>query len=191
MWPLYPPRPMPNDTTELASQYNPAENEADIGRKWTEADAFRADPDAPGEPFSICIPPPNVTAALHLGHALNNTIQDILTRHARMRGLNAVWLPGTDHAGIATQTVVDRRLQAEGQPSLRDYKQQEAENPGQGRGAFVAKVQAWKDESTRRRSPTSSRRWAARATGAGRRSPWTSRGAKRFARPFSGSSRTA
>ncbi|BAM02963.1 valine--tRNA ligase [Phycisphaera mikurensis] len=136
---------MQNDLTELPPQYDPAGNEAEVTRKWAEADAFRADPEAPGEPFSVCIPPPNVTAALHLGHALNNTIQDVLVRHARMKGRNAVWLPGTDHAGIATQTVVDRRLQAEGERALKEYKLEEAQKPGSGRGAFVAKVQAWKD----------------------------------------------
>jgi valyl-tRNA synthetase len=86
-----------------------------------------------------------VTAALHLGHALNNTIQDVLTRWRRMAGDNACWLPGTDHAGIATQTVVDKRLQAEGQPALKDYKLMDARGEG-GRERFIAKVQAWKDE---------------------------------------------
>lgn len=137
---------MQNDPIELAPQYDPAKNEADITRAWAEADAFRADPDAPGEPFCVCIPPPNVTAALHLGHALNNTLQDILVRHARMCGKNAVWLPGTDHAGIATQTVVDRRLQAEGKKALKEYKLDEAAAPGSGRGAFIKQVQAWKDQ---------------------------------------------
>ena len=145
---IYPARPMsdPAAATELPPQYRPADTEAEVTRRWEEADAFRANPEAPGEPFSICIPPPNVTAALHLGHALNNTLQDILVRHARMQGKNAVWLPGTDHAGIATQTVVDRRLQAEGKKALKQYKLDEAENPGSGREAFVEQVQAWKDQ---------------------------------------------
>ena len=134
------------DPNTLPPQYEPAANEAEVAEKWEEADAFRADPDAPGEPYSVCIPPPNVTAALHLGHALNNTIQDVLVRHARMQGKNTVWLPGTDHAGIATQTVVDRRLQAEGKKALKEYKLEESASPGSGRPAFVAKVQAWKDE---------------------------------------------
>jgi valyl-tRNA synthetase len=115
-----------------------------------------------------------VTAPLHLGHALNNTIQDILTRWRRMAGDNACWLPGTDHAGIATQTVVDKRLQASGEPALKDYKLQEARGEG-GREQFIGKVQAWKDEYESA-SPNSSRRWAARATGTARRSRWTSRG---------------
>ncbi len=96
-------------------------------------------------PYSIFIPPPNVTAALHMGHALNNTLQDILTRWHRMLGDNTMWMPGTDHAGIATQTIVDKRLQAEGKPALSHYKQLEAEGKG-GREQFIAKVEEWKDE---------------------------------------------
>src|SRR5690606_22447970 len=94
---------------------------------------------------AIVIPPPNVTAALHLGHALNNTLQDILIRAHRMMGYETLWMPGTDHAGIATQTVVDRRLKAEGKPALADYKREEAEGKP-GRERFVAQVQQWKDE---------------------------------------------
>ncbi|MEM9414853.1 MAG: class I tRNA ligase family protein [Planctomycetota bacterium] len=101
------------------------------------------DPSAP--PYSIVIPPPNVTAALHLGHALNNTLQDILTRVHRMRGFNTLWMPGTDHAGIATQSVVDKRLQAEGKPALKEHKQMELEGED-GRGRFIARVTDWKDE---------------------------------------------
>ncbi|MEM1445346.1 MAG: valine--tRNA ligase [Planctomycetota bacterium] len=129
----------------LPPQYTPADVEAGMAKRWADAHAYASRADAPGDPFSICIPPPNVTAALHLGHALNNTLQDVLTRAARMQGYNAVWLPGTDHAGIATQTVVDKRLQAEGKKALKDYKQQEATSGG-GRDAFIAEVQKWKDE---------------------------------------------
>ncbi|MEM6457885.1 MAG: valine--tRNA ligase [Planctomycetota bacterium] len=130
---------------DLPPQYDPAAVEPAVTAKWDAADAYRATPDASGQPFSVCIPPPNVTAALHLGHALNNTLQDVLVRHARMAGRNAVWLPGTDHAGIATQTVVDKRLQANREKSLKDYKRQESET-GDGRERFIEKVQAWKDE---------------------------------------------
>ncbi len=140
---------MPDPTTPLPPQYTPADVEADVAARWDAADAFHAEPSDPGEPFSIVIPPPNVTAALHLGHALNNTIQDVLTRAHRMKGFNTVWVPGTDHAGIATQSVVDKRLQAAGEKSVKDYKVDEAEGrtgPGEGRDAFVEKVQAWKDE---------------------------------------------
>ncbi|MEL6986057.1 MAG: class I tRNA ligase family protein, partial [Actinomycetota bacterium] len=90
----------------------------------------------PGRPtYSIVIPPPNVTAALHLGHALNNTLQDVLIRYHRMLGHRTLWMPGTDHAGIATQTVVEKRLLSDGVKRL-----------DMGRDAFVAKTQEWKDE---------------------------------------------
>ena len=108
--------------TELSKTYDPAAVEPEAYRVWLEEKAFEGNPNTDHPPYSIVIPPPNVTAALHLGHALNNTIQDILTRWKRMAGCNAVWLPGTDHAGIATQTVVDKRLQAQGEPALKDYK---------------------------------------------------------------------
>ncbi len=139
---------------ELAKAYSPAEVEPEMARRWDAADAFAADPGSPGTAgapehdgpaYAIVIPPPNVTAALHMGHALNNTLQDILIRWRRMCGDNTLWMPGTDHAGIATQTVVDKRLQAEGQPALKDYKRDEAEGRG-GREQFIAKVQAWKDQ---------------------------------------------
>lgn len=108
--------------------------------RWEETRAFRAEPAGHGprgdrEPYAIFIPPPNVTAALHLGHAFNNTLQDLLTRAHRMMGHNALWMPGTDHAGIATQTVVEKRLLLQGKRRT-DFT----------RDAFVAKVQEWKDE---------------------------------------------
>ena len=135
--------PPPN---ELAKQYRPEDVEAQVAKRWDAAKAFHADEkDTKKKPYSIVIPPPNVTAALHMGHALNNTLQDILIRWHRMLGDNAMWMPGTDHAGIATQTVVDKRLQAEGKPALKDYKKIEAES-GNGREQFIEKVQAWKDE---------------------------------------------
>ncbi|TVQ54106.1 MAG: valine--tRNA ligase [Phycisphaerales bacterium] len=135
--------------TELAKSYTPAETEDIVRAKWDEAGAFHAEagPAAEsaraGKPYAIMIPPPNVTAALHLGHAFNNTLQDVLARAHRMKGFNTLWMPGTDHAGIATQTVVDKRLQHLGEPSLKNYKEREAEG---GRDAFIAKVQQWKDE---------------------------------------------
>ncbi len=137
------------DGHALPPQYNPVDVEAQITQRWLDQGAFHAQPSDDGDAFSIVIPPPNVTAALHLGHALNNTLQDVLTRHARMQGKNAVWLPGTDHAGIATQTVVDKRLQQEGKKSLKDYKLDEADGKA-GRDAFIEKVQAWKDEYEQR-----------------------------------------
>jgi valyl-tRNA synthetase len=123
----------------LDKTYQPAEVEPRISRTWEEAGAFRAGSGAePGAPsFSIVIPPPNVTGSLHMGHALNNTLQDILCRFERMRGRDVLWQPGTDHAGIATQMVVERQLLERQEPSRREM----------GREAFVQRVWAWKEES--------------------------------------------
>jgi len=135
---------------QLAKQYRPEAVEQDMLEKWKQTRAFHAVPDPERDPYCIVIPPPNVTAALHMGHALNNTLQDVLTRYHRMRGDNTLWMPGTDHAGIATQTVVDKRLQAtEGEKSLKDYKLDEAAGKP-GREQFIEKVQAWKDEYEQR-----------------------------------------
>ena len=98
------------DTT----RFEPAAVEARWMKEWLESHIFHAEPDPAREPYSIVIPPPNITGVLHMGHALNNTIQDVLTRYHRMLGENACWLVGTDHAGIATQNVVEKMLRAEG-----------------------------------------------------------------------------
>src|SRR3954471_25012110 len=95
--------------TELAKAYEPKEAQQRFLAFWEERGFFRARPDD-RDPYAIVIPPPNVTGALHLGHALNNTLQDVLIRWRRMQGYNALWVPGTDHAGIATQAMVERRL---------------------------------------------------------------------------------
>src|SRR5688572_20855740 len=131
--------------TDLPKTYDPAAVEPEANRVWTDEKLFHAEPTDPGDPYSNVIPPPNVTAALHLGHALNNTLQDILTRAHRMMGDNTEWVPGTDHAGIATQTIVDKRLQAEQKPALKEYKRMEAAGEG-GRETFLEKVYEWKDE---------------------------------------------
>ncbi|MFN3167987.1 MAG: class I tRNA ligase family protein [Phycisphaeraceae bacterium] len=131
--------------TELPPTYDPTRVEPVILKQYLDTKAYAASPDDEGAPYSIVIPPPNVTAALHLGHALNNTLQDVLTRVHRMRGFNTIWMPGTDHAGIATQTVVDKRLQQEGKPALKEYKQKEL-NGENGREQFIEKITAWKDE---------------------------------------------
>ncbi|MGG7567219.1 valine--tRNA ligase [Rhodovulum sp. DZ06] len=114
-------------------------SERDIYQRWESEGRFKAGAGAkPGaESFCIVIPPPNVTGSLHMGHALNNTLQDILVRWKRMQGFDTLWQPGQDHAGIATQMVVERKLAAEGQPSRREM----------GRDAFTAKVWEWKQES--------------------------------------------
>src|ERR671922_2456650 len=103
-------------TEPLAPQYNPSSIETGLYQWWTERGLFAPESHAPGsgEPYVIMMPPPNVTAELHAGHGLNNTVQDVLIRFERMRGRRALWLPGTDHAGIATQNVVERELAQEG-----------------------------------------------------------------------------
>ncbi|WP_176083082.1 valine--tRNA ligase [Martelella sp. HB161492] len=123
----------------LEKTYDAARVEPDIAKRWEEADAFRAGANAkPGaESFSIVIPPPNVTGSLHMGHALNNTLQDIMIRFERMRGKDVLWQPGMDHAGIATQMVVERKLMENQLPGRREM----------GREAFVDKVWEWKEES--------------------------------------------
>ena len=117
----------------LPKGYEPHDVEARWRKHWEEEKTFTPDPDAPGEPYSIVIPPPNVTGALHIGHALNLTLIDVLCRHARQKGKNVLWVPGTDHAGIATQNVVERALAKEGK-TRRDL----------GREAFVEKVWEWR-----------------------------------------------
>ena len=119
--------------------FDPAAAEARASAAWEEGDAFRAGRTdrAGAKPFCIVIPPPNVTGSLHMGHALNNTLQDVLARFERMRGRDVLWQPGTDHAGIATQMVVERQLMERQQPDRRSM----------GRAAFVEKVWAWKAES--------------------------------------------
>ena len=101
----------------MEKNYDPKRVEDRWYRWWTERKLFRGEADQGGEPYCVVIPPPNVTGILHMGHALNNTIQDILVRWRRMQGRNAVWLPGTDHAGIATQNVVERALRAGARPA--------------------------------------------------------------------------
>jgi valyl-tRNA synthetase len=121
----------------LEKTFDPKTAEPRLYAAWESSGAFAPIDDPAAEPFSIVIPPPNVTGSLHIGHALNNTLQDVLIRFERMRGKAALWLPGTDHAGIATQMVVERKLALEGNVGRRDL----------GREAFVAKVWEWKAES--------------------------------------------
>jgi valyl-tRNA synthetase len=120
---------------ELASSYDPAEVEPRRYAWWEERGLFHAEPDDDGEPYAIAMPPPNVTGSLHLGHAMY-VIQDAFIRRAKMHGRNAVWLPGMDHAGIATQNVVEKQLAAEGL-TRHDV----------GREAFVERVWRWREES--------------------------------------------
>jgi len=123
-------------TPPLPKAYDPTEVEAKWYRYWLEHDYFHADAAAPKTPFSIVIPPPNVTGSLHMGHALGSTIQDVLVRWRRMHAYNAMWLPGTDHAGISTQIMVERDLQRTESKSRHDI----------GREAFLERAWAWKEK---------------------------------------------
>ncbi len=122
--------------TELSKAYDPTEVEARWYPLWMERGYFRAEATSSKPPFSIALPPPNVTGSLHLGHALTATIQDILTRYKRMSGFNCLWLPGTDHAGIATQMVVERELKKTEKLSRHDL----------GREKFLERVWEWKEK---------------------------------------------
>ena len=99
---------------ELAKTYDPQATEARWQQAWEESGAFHPDPEAPGEPFSLVTPPPNVTGSLHMGHAFNTALIDTIVRFQRMQGKNVLCLPGTDHASIAVQTILEKQLKAEG-----------------------------------------------------------------------------
>ncbi|MEO7886134.1 MAG: valine--tRNA ligase, partial [Polaromonas sp.] len=126
----------------LAKSFEPAAIESRWGPEWEQSGQYEPTLDAAKPSFSIQLPPPNVTGTLHMGHAFNQTIMDSLTRYHRMRGHNTLWVPGTDHAGIATQIVVERKLQGEGK-SRHDM----GSTPVEARKNFVAKVWEWKEES--------------------------------------------
>ncbi|MCC7046127.1 MAG: class I tRNA ligase family protein, partial [Alphaproteobacteria bacterium] len=120
----------------LDKTYKPAEIEARHYQEWESGGAFASDVASNRQPYCIMMPPPNVTGSLHMGHALTFTLQDVLVRYWRMKGRDALWQPGTDHAGIATQMVVERQLAEKG------IKRQDL-----GRDEFVKRVWAWKAES--------------------------------------------
>ncbi len=128
------------DPAALPKQYDPASIEGPIYRRWLAAGAFRAIPDAAREPYVIMMPLPNVTGALHMGHAMDNVMQDLLIRWHRMRGDRALWMPGTDHAGIATQAVVEKRL----------LELEELTRHDLGREGLVARIWEWKDQYQKR-----------------------------------------
>ena len=121
---------------EIPKQFNPGDIEARTYKAWEKINSFHAEPDNSKNPFCIVIPPPNVTGALHLGHAINDTLQDIVTRYRKMQGDNAVWIPGTDHAGIATQAVVEKKLFEEEGKTRHDI----------GREALVDRIWQWKEK---------------------------------------------
>ena len=126
---------MPTRNGDLSKNYDPAPLEGKWYQWWIDQGLFDAKVDHSKKAFSIVLPPPNVTGALHMGHAYDQTFQDILARYKRARGYSVLWLPGTDHAGIATQNVVERRLASEGK-SRHDL----------GREAFVKRTWEWKEE---------------------------------------------
>ena len=121
---------------ELPKQYDPTQVESQIYQMWLDSDCFKAEPDPDKKPYSIVMPPPNVTGQLHMGHALDSTLQDILTRYKRMEGYSALWLPGTDHAGIATQIKVEEELRKTEGLTRYDL----------GREKFLERVWAWKEK---------------------------------------------
>ena len=122
--------------TELPKAYDPKAAQEKWLTFWEQKGYFHSDPDPAKKPFTIVIPPPNVTGALHMGHALNNTLQDVLIRWKRMQGFNALWMPGTDHAGIATQAVVERLVFAQEKKTRHDL----------GRDELVKRIWEWKDQ---------------------------------------------
>src|SRR5438067_1574219 len=126
--------------TELPKQFDPREAQKRWLEFWDQRGYFHSRSDPARKPFCIVIPPPNVTGALHMGHALNNIPQDVLIRWRRMQGYNTLWMPGTDHAGIATQAVVERRVKEEEGKSRRDL----------GRDELVKRIWAWKDQYEKR-----------------------------------------
>lgn len=121
---------------DIPNRFDHATSQPRIYAQWEKRGYFHSEPDPKRKPFTIVIPPPNVTGALHLGHALNNTLQDVLIRMKRMQGFNALWMPGTDHAGIATQAVVERRLKTEENKTRHDI----------GREKLVERIWQWKDQ---------------------------------------------
>ncbi len=125
---------------DLPKQYDPKEAQARWLQFWNERGYFHSEPEPDRKPFCIVIPPPNVTGALHMGHALNNTLQDVLIRWRRAQGYNALWMPGTDHAGIATQAVVERRIRDEEKKTRHDL----------GREELVRRIWQWKDQYEKR-----------------------------------------
>jgi valyl-tRNA synthetase len=125
---------------DIPDRFDHATAAARISQAWDEAKCWHAEVNPNRQPFSMVIPPPNVTGALHLGHGLNNTLQDIVIRKKRMQGFEALWMPGTDHAGIATQAVVERRMKEQENRTRHDI----------GREALVQRIWEWKEQYEKR-----------------------------------------
>ena len=147
---------------ELPKTYDPKAVEKKIYDMWMEGGYFKGVADKSKKPFSIVMPPPNVTGQLHMGHALDATLQDILTRYKRMQGYAALWLPGVDHAGIATQIKVEEVLRKEEGLSRYDLAGRNSWS-GSGTGSSSTATGSW----------SSRRAWASPATGTEAASPWT------------------
>ena len=130
---------MDSERTQLGKSYDPAPIEDKWYSQWVENGLFKADASSPRPTFSIVIPPPNVTGSLHVGHALDNTLQDILSRTKRMQGYEVLWLPGTDHAGIATQNVVERRLRRKESRAMTSDARNSSKRYGNGKSSMEAR----------------------------------------------------
>jgi valyl-tRNA synthetase len=152
-----------SEQQSLSKTFEPAQVEQPIYRKWLEAGAFHAVPDAREKRYVVMMPLPNVTGALHMGHAMDNVMQDLLTRWHRMMGDNTLWMPGTDHAGIATQSVVEKRLKELEGKTRHDI----------GREALVERILAVERPVPGAHYHASSSAWAAAAIGIGSASRWT------------------
>ncbi|MEO0490396.1 MAG: class I tRNA ligase family protein, partial [Cyanobacteria bacterium J06659_2] len=122
----------------LSSQYDPFETESKWQQYWEENQVFKADPAQAGDPYCVVIPPPNVTGSLHMGHAFENALIDVLVRYHRMQGRNTLWLPGTDHASIAVSTILDRELKDQGKSRA---------DADVDRDAYLNRAWEWKAES--------------------------------------------
>ena len=166
---------------ELNKTYDPAAVEDKWYGVWEARGYFHADETRPGPRFSIVIPPPNVTGVLTMGHVLNNTLQDILVRFKRMDGYVTLWMPGTDHAGIATQNVVEKQLAKRGHsPATTSAARSSSNASGRGRSEYGSTI-----------LPPAASSSAPRATGGASASPWTRACRRRCARSSSASTRRA
>ena len=161
---------------ELPKVYEPQQVESRIYQMWEDNHCFNGDPDPKKKPFSIVMPPPNVTGQLHMGHALDSTLQDILTRFKRMQGYSALWLPGTDHAGIATQIKVEEDLRVNEGKTRYDL----------GREKFLERVWQWK-EKYGGRIVEQQKKLAFPVTGTAPASPWMRAALRPSGRPSANS----
>ena len=159
--------------SELAKTYDPVGTEARWQQAWEDQGAFHPDPKAPGDPFSVVIPPPNVTGSLHMGHAFNTALIDTIVRYQRLAGKNVLCLPGTDHASIAVQTILEKQLKQEGKTRHDLGRESFLERACNGRPKAVAA------------SSISCAGSAIRWTGVGSASPWMKASARPSEKPLS------